>query len=100
MISRKSWDYIKTFSKRLRVVKNQTLFIHSRSWTWEHSSDEGHLLQPNLSERPKKNLPLLFFEEEEVEKYTREIRKKEHSLWYVSVFVMKQYTPTKEKQTE
>ena len=83
MISRKSWDYKKTFSKRLRVVKNQTLFIHSRSWTWEHSSDEGHLLQPNLSERPKKNLPLLFFEEEEVEKYTREIRKKEHSLYSV-----------------
>ena len=80
MISRKSWVYVKTFSKRLRVVKNQTLFIHSRSWTWEHSSDEGHLLRPNLSERPKKNLPLLFFEEEEGEKYTREIRKKEHSL--------------------
>ena len=31
MISRKSWDYKKTFSKRLRVVKNQTLFINSRS---------------------------------------------------------------------
>ena len=62
MISRKSWDYKKTFSKRLRVVKNQTLFIHSRSWTWEHSSDEGHLLQPNLSERPKKNLPLLLLQ--------------------------------------
>ena len=48
---------------------------------WEHSSDEGHLLQPNLSERPKKNLPLLFFEEEEVEKiHARDQKKRALSL--------------------
>ena len=103
MISRKSWDYIKTFSKRLCAWLKIKLFSFAAAREQRGSTvlTRGICCSPTSLKKDRRKICLSFFlRRKRWKKYTHEIRKKEHSLWYVSVFVMKRYTPTKEKQTE
>ena len=87
MISRKSWVYVKTFSKRLRVVKNQTLFTAARE-CGSTVLTRGICCSPTSLKDRRKICLSFFLRRKRWKKYTREIRKKEHSLYsmYLSLW--------------
>ena len=65
LVSCKSWDYIKTFSKHLYVVKNQTLFTAAREYGSKILT-RGICCSPT-SLKDQRKICLLFLEEKEVE---------------------------------
>ena len=97
MISRKSWVYVKTFSKRLRVVKNQTLFTAARE-CGSTVLTRGICCSPT-SLKDRRKICLSFFLRRKRGKNTRARSEKKSTLYIVYICLCDETIHSYERKT-